>query len=237
MNLRMNPIAVILSLLLCFSTATYWSQISMSGRVIDRENGEPLAFVAVYQKDSHKGTHTDIDGKFSIVADAGSQVTFTYIGYETQTIAAASSEDITVTMSRKSVMLNEVVIRPGVNPAERIIRAAIENKKNNNPERDETFTYDSYNKLVFTADIDSAKYNDPTQYNSLDSANREMVDFFQKQHIFLMESVSKRKFMPPARSEETIVASRVSGLKNPEFALLGTQLQSFSFYGESVNIL
>ncbi|MEY3398977.1 MAG: hypothetical protein RL220_1571, partial [Bacteroidota bacterium] len=39
------------------------------------------------------------------------------------------------------------------------------------------------------------------------------------------------------RSEETIVASRVSGLKNPEFALLGTQLQSFSFYGESVNIL
>jgi hypothetical protein len=194
--------------------------------------------VAIAALESDRGTYSDIDGRFELTVMSNETVVFNYIGYETMRRTYSTSQtDLTIPMQRKSVVLGEVVIRPGVNPAERIIKNAIENKKLNDPEGEETFSYDSYNKLIFTAEIDTALYHDPVKYNSLDSSNKEMIDFFQEQHIFLMESASQRKFMPPNRSEETIVASRVSGLKNPDFALLGTQLQSFSFYGEMVNIL
>ncbi|MDZ4750159.1 MAG: DUF5686 family protein [Flavobacteriales bacterium] len=214
------------------------AQIKVSGRAVDSETGEPLAFVAIAAEVSDRGTYSDIDGRFEVVVDAQESVVFNYIGYETYRRSFdIEISDVIIGLKRKSYVLNEVVIRPGVNPAERIIKKAIDNKNLNDPEGEESFSYDSYNKLIFTAELDTAKYNDPIEYNSLDSSNREMVDFLKAQHIFMMESASKRKFMPPNRSEETIIATRVSGLKNPEFALLGTQLQSFSFYGETVNIL
>jgi hypothetical protein len=215
-----------------------FSQLTVEGRIVDSETGESLAFVAIAALESDKGTYSDIDGKFSLTIPGKETLVFNYIGYETMRREFSTSQsELTIAMKRKSVLLNEVVIRPGVNPAERIIKLAIKNKDKNDPEGEETFSYDSYNKLIFTAELDTAMYNDPVKYNSLDSTNKEMVDFLKEQHIFLMESASQRKFMPPNRSEETIVASRVSGLKSPDFALLGTQLQSFSFYGEMVNIL
>jgi len=100
-----------------------------------------------------------------------------------------------------------------------------------------TFTYDSYNKLVFGMTLDTAILADTAKRAAMDTTKQQVYNFFEQQHIFLMESVTKRKFYPPDRSEETIIANRVSGLTSTDFFLLGTQLQSFSFYGETVDLL
>ena len=64
----------------------------------------------------------------------------------------------------------------------------------------------------------------------------EADQFFNKQHLFLMESVSERKFLYPGNNKEKVLASRISGLKDPLFILLATQIQSFSFYNEIIKI-
>jgi hypothetical protein len=210
---------------------------SIKGRVTDAITESPLPFVAVVITNTNQGVYTDIDGYFELPAlQEGTQVTFSFVGYESLQKGWEGAQPWAVKLAPKPFQLAEVVVLAGENPAERIIRKAIENKDQNHPEKGNSFTYDSYNKLVFTMLLDSSIASDPVKYNSLDSSSQEVVDFTKEQHLFLIESVSKRKFLPPGKSEETIVASRVSGLSNPQFSLLATQLQSFSFYGESVNI-
>ncbi|NNE55837.1 MAG: hypothetical protein HKN32_07450, partial [Flavobacteriales bacterium] len=62
------------------------------------------------------------------------------------------------------------------------------------------------------------------------------MKFVDSQHIMMMESVTEKKFKPPASSEEKILANRFSGFKNPQFALLASQLQSFSLYDELLTV-
>ncbi len=69
-----------------------------------------------------------------------------------------------------------------------------------------------------------------------DSGGIEMREFLEKQHLFLMESVSQRAYMGPGRNNERVIASRVSGFSDPSFTLLATQIQSFSFYEDFISI-
>ncbi len=60
---------------------------------------------------------------------------------------------------------------------------------------------------------------------------------FDRQNLFLMESVTRRLFRKPDLSRETVIATRTSGLQDPLFILLATQIQSFSFYKEVIKIV
>jgi len=227
-----------LSLLASFSILESTAQHSLSGKVMDSKSLSPLAFVTVIANDSRNGTYTDIDGNFKIESTLPlKKLAFSYVGYKSMNLNVSGENVISVYMDVAVVEIGIATVLSGENPAERIIRRAIENKKDNNPERGLGFSYDSYNKLVFTADVDSALISSPEKIAELDSSDQDAIDFLSKQHIFLMESVSERKFLPLSNSVENVKASRVSGLKNPDFALLGTQLQSFSFYSEQINVL
>jgi hypothetical protein len=77
----------------------------------------------------------------------------------------------------------------------------------------------------------------PPASESADSGKTGIRELLEEQHIFLMESVSKRDYLRPGRNNERVVASRVSGFQDPSFSLLATQLQSFSFYGDFISLL
>lgn len=212
------------------------AQITVSGRTIDSKTGESLAFVAVFAKGTQNGSYSDIDGYFSLDNVAlGSVVVFHYVGYEPLEVLWSDVGAKTVRLVSIQKTLAEVIIKPGENPAERIINRAIENRDKNNPERSFGFTYDSYNKLFFDLVADTATEG----WRRMQQDSEAIKDFEQieKMHLFLVETISQRKYLPPNNSEEKIIATRVSGLQNPDFALLGTQLQSFSFYGDYVEIL
>src|SRR5574344_1542100 len=70
----------------CSAVMAQSSGIQIQGTVLD-ENGETLIGVSVLDRESKKGTVTDLDGKFSlIIPDSKSQLEFTYVGYAKQTI-------------------------------------------------------------------------------------------------------------------------------------------------------
>ena len=211
------------------------------GRVLHRDTREPLAFVTVAVEGTSLGTFSDIDGFFSLSsADTGAVITLSYLGFESLRYAVNEESSPVIYLAPRPITMREVVIVPGENPAEAIMRKVIRNRDSNNPEKSLAFTYESYNKLVLTGRLDSLvtmggrkAHRDTVPPDSLLKARQ----FLEDKHLFLMESVSNRRHLPPGRDEETVVASRVSGFRNPQFALLGTQLQSFSLYGETFSIL
>ncbi len=224
-------------LLCCFLYVQFLqAQFVVSGRVIDADTHEALAFVNVVSSSSSTGTSSDIDGRFSIrSAVPVTRLQLSYVGYESQILEVKEKQELLAKMKRKNFQLAEVKIFPGENPADRIIKKASANRSLNNPEKNTSFAYTSYNKFYVTADFKG----EGDTVNTLDTTRRTKTraqKFFDRQHLFLTETVSKRKFMHPDRNHEEVIASRTSGLKSPLFTALGTQMQSFSFYNNTIKL-
>jgi hypothetical protein len=225
------------AIVLFLSAGCLYAQNVLKGKVIDAQTKAPLAFVNIVVEGELKGTTTDIDGKFTIEHHQPiKQLHFSYVGYEKKTVNITNNNYLVVELKATAYQIKTFEVLPGENPAHKIIKKVVENRKKHHPEKSINFKYDSYNKFVVTANIDSALLNNPEKINELDTNDQEFIKFLDKHYIFLMESVTERKFMLPDKSYEKVIASRVSGLKNPTFSILATELQSFSFYDPLMNI-
>ncbi len=81
----------------------------ITGKVLDKENSEPLIGVSISIEGSTSGTITDIDGNYSIVAKEGDVLIFSYIGMLSQKATVGKNKNITVYLSPNSQVLDEVV--------------------------------------------------------------------------------------------------------------------------------
>ena len=79
----------------------------VTGTVEDAEG--PLIGASVIVKGTTRGTITDMDGQYSIEANVGEELEFSYVGYTTQTFTV-SGNTINVTMSEDTEVLSEVVV-------------------------------------------------------------------------------------------------------------------------------
>ncbi len=89
-----------------FSGYTFSQQIS--GTVQD-EQSNPIPGVTIVVEGSDNGTTSDFDGNFSIDANTGDILTFSFIGFETITVPA-SSDQMLIVMNTEDTILDEVVI-------------------------------------------------------------------------------------------------------------------------------
>ena len=243
--------------LLLLSVQLTFPQDYINGRIIDRQSGESLPFVNIVYNSRGYGIVSNIDGKFSLTVTPEVEfLKFSYLGYHsllTDINFATSNPDLIIKLDPKSYDINEVTIKPGINPAHRIINKAIENRDLNNPEKMKSFSYRSYNKMYFTVQPDTMDHPGREEWSdsmaiqtniniktedttALDSSLAATMDFLENQYLFLMEFVSEREFLFPDKNKEVVTASRVSGLKDPSFTLLATQIQSFAFYNELIMI-
>ncbi|MFO8055464.1 MAG: DUF5686 family protein [Bacteroidales bacterium] len=209
-------------------------QTTIEGRVSDAGTGEPLAFANISAPGLNKGTTTDIDGNFSITFKKPvDSFLVTYVGYKRKVVyAQKEKQHYNITLKATEFDLSEVTITPGKNPAHRIIVKAIENRDTNNPESEGAFVLKTYNKLIAKPDKDFMRRDK----SIADSVKQNIREQFSDKHLFIMESVSQRFFKAPDRVKEKILHTQVSGLQNPFFFMLATQLQSFTFYDDLINI-
>jgi len=236
---------------------------SISGKVVNSQNGNPLAFVNILFDQSGRGVSCDIDGQFEINNLKGIEsLRFTYVGFHDTIIAVKSIQGkfLKLKMRPQSYQLSEVKILPGENPAHRIIKLCVKNRKYNNPEKLTSFSYKAYHKMIFTAASTAEHQADSvvkggnslsiapapsgkmmmdtcTNPPEVDSTEEWDENIFQSQHLFMMESVTERKYKRPDKNYEKVIGTRVSGLKDPFFAMVATQFQSFSFYEPTINLL
>ena len=215
------------------------AQSTLDGVIIDSKTRKAIPFTTVIPDDRvTEGCTADLDGKFELkLSQPTKTLRLSCVGYETQRIDVKSlSDPIVIRLKPRGVDLAEVVIMPGENPAHRIVKRAISNRKLNNPEKACNFQYKSYSKFIVTLALDTAIENHPEKLADLDTNRRSMYSFAERQHLFLMESVTERQHMPPSRDHEKVLASRVSGFQAPGFAALATQFQSFTAYDDEIRL-
>ncbi len=88
---------LLLAGLMLVCSAFRLSAITVKGTVTD-ENKKPLSGVSVAVDKVKKGTFTDTKGNYSIEADKGAAITFTYLGCETQTLKVPDNGILNVVM-------------------------------------------------------------------------------------------------------------------------------------------
>ena len=194
---------------------------TFSGMVIDAQTKEPLPFVNVMLRGTTTGTTTDFDGNFSIKTDKkGDSLIVSYIGYKRAAKAVPSTNGaggMLFVLESNTTDLPEVVIRPGENPAHRIIRAMIKNKPNNDRERLDYYSYEAYNKIEFDVNninkkMQNSRLMKPFKFifDGIDSSNAAEKPSLP---LFLSESISDVYYRKnPRVNKEVIKASRVAGV-------------------------
>ncbi|TAL60024.1 MAG: hypothetical protein EPN88_16490, partial [Bacteroidetes bacterium] len=86
-----------------------FSQQSVKGKITDDKN-IPVAGASVQVKNTLRGTFSDIDGAFVIVASSNDTLVFSMLGMATQKIPVAGKTIIDVKLLEESTELGEVVV-------------------------------------------------------------------------------------------------------------------------------
>lgn len=83
---------------------------TITGRVVSASDNEPLIGVSVQLLGTQRGAVTDLDGHYSIDANEGETLTFSYIGFVTQQIKVGAQHVINVTLNEDNQSLEDVVV-------------------------------------------------------------------------------------------------------------------------------
>lgn len=124
----------------------------LSGKVTDAEDGEPIPFAPVFFKNGADGTTTDADGNFLIQVERlpDDSIKIQVIGYDVKTLRIDRSNRkavYNIQLTRSDTYLEEVVVKPGEDPAITLMREVIRNKPRNNPDKLDNYRYEAYNKI------------------------------------------------------------------------------------------
>lgn len=85
--------------------------MTVSGTVLGRSDGEPLIGASVTVEGSTVGVSTDIDGHFVIGAPVGAKIHVSYIGYTPSVFTVSESNpEVTVYLDEDSKVLDDVVV-------------------------------------------------------------------------------------------------------------------------------
>jgi len=110
-NIRI-PFRMFVLLLGLFLSVGAFAQIDVRGHVKDAQ-GEPIIGATVRVASTQTATVTDFDGNFTLKANQGADINISYVGYQTQTVKAAPSVEVTL-QEDATVLENVVVIGYGV---------------------------------------------------------------------------------------------------------------------------
>ncbi|MBP6023861.1 TonB-dependent receptor [Ferruginibacter sp.] len=83
--------------------------IEIKGKITD-DTGRPLPGVSVVVRGTTKGTSTNANGEFSIDANAGEVLEFSFVGYKKQSITVGNNTVLNIKMEIEVIVGNEIVV-------------------------------------------------------------------------------------------------------------------------------
>jgi hypothetical protein len=219
---------------LCFFFIALGSFAQIKGNVTDT-HGKPLSFVSVYLENTLTGTTTNDNGDYDLaVSKTGKYVVvFQYLGYKTVKKTANIQRfpfTLNITLEEEKVVLDEVTISTAENPANAIIRSAIDAKDKN------TDLFSEYTAKFYSRGLFRVK-NAPEKIlgQSLGDLGGGL-DSTRSGIIYLSETVSEIAFQKrPRNFKEKIIASKVSGSDNG-ISFNRAEEANFNFYNNVVDV-
>jgi hypothetical protein len=221
-----------LIILLLFLKITYSQIFIITGKVTDSETGEPLPYVNIKVLNTTLGTAANINGEYEIKIKSGDyNLIASYIGYYSEKTEVSLDRDLNVNfqLRQTDVLLPEVVILPGENPALEIIRKAIEKKHQRN-EKLNSYEFEAFTKgLIRTTDEISAKGR--TVSAGVDTDD-DSVDL---KITGILENKSIGHFKKPDQFKEIILARKQSANFPPTINIVTGGRLIQNFYEDDVN--
>ncbi|MFD1873786.1 DUF5686 and carboxypeptidase-like regulatory domain-containing protein [Hymenobacter bucti] len=226
-------------------------RILVTGQVVEAQSGEPVPFASIFVPKTTAGITADLEGKFKIsLTSSPDSLAASALGFTTQRKRLSNLPEQTILFRLKKgggVALGEVVIRPGENPAFRILREVQRHKKANERNALTAAEFESYNRIeVSMADIPKAMANRKVVKDIRALAVRRgaaaAADPDAPLPLFASEVGSKvyQKY-GPLRRREDILHKQMRGAGPREGSvlsqMLGSNFQNFDFYPNWQNIL
>jgi len=116
---------LLIQFLLMIGAFAYAQKTTIHGKIVD-SNGLELPGVNVIIKGSSNGSVTDASGQFSINAEKGDILTFSYVGYDPGQVTIKNQTQIMLTLRESSQAIREVVVTAlGIEKKESTIGYAI----------------------------------------------------------------------------------------------------------------
>lgn len=106
---RISILFVLFVLLNVFTVTVYAQATQITGTITDEE-GVPLPGATVLVKGTTNGAQSDFDGNYSIEANTGDTLVFSYIGFTAQEVVVSNQTTIDVMLAQSTAMLDEVVV-------------------------------------------------------------------------------------------------------------------------------
>lgn len=215
------------------------------GIVSDGQTGDTLPFVSVYFKNTQIGTTTGFDGRFSLESrKATDTIVASYIGYNTSYIPIQRDrfQTLDIRLQPERYELSGVVIRPGENPAEVLLRKIIDHKPQNDPDKVEAFHCQAYTKMQFDVNnlrdkFTNRKILEPFKFvfNQMDTS---IVNGKVYLPVMISEAFSDLYFRKtPRERKEIIKASQISGVENSTMSqFIGNMAQDIKVYDNFVSL-
>lgn len=117
LNLAFCLLAILLSLPFSLEGKTTLNEVAItnspptvSGTITSAEDGLPLPGVTILVKGTERGTITDLDGNYSIDAEEGEVLVFSYISFKTQEVTVGATTAIDISMKTDVAQLDQVVV-------------------------------------------------------------------------------------------------------------------------------
>ncbi|HYD22984.1 MAG TPA: DUF5686 family protein, partial [Flavipsychrobacter sp.] len=204
----------------------HFTGYEISGKVTDADDGQPVPFAPVFFKDGSTGTTTDVDGKYFIQVESlpDDSLKIQVIGYDAKTIRVDRNRRKAVhniQLHRSATYLEEVVIKPGEDPAIVLMREVIRAKPYNNPDKLANYRYEAYNKIQ----IDLLNFKRKT-FEKLPVPYLKQLGFifdnmdstsYDKPYLplYLTEAISDNYYQSePRKNKEYIRATQIKVLNN-----------------------
>ncbi|MBA3663485.1 MAG: carboxypeptidase-like regulatory domain-containing protein [Bacteroidetes bacterium] len=223
-------------LLIVISSLDLCCQV-LKGKIIDAGNRQPVSFAVIAIGNSNNGTTADLDGNFSLTPGDEKTISIHVIGYLKKTIAVSELNLGIINIIKLQpgeISLQEIVVRPKENPAIPIIKKVIDNKPENDIANLKHYLCKTYAKTYFTL---SDRNGEEDFYNADSVKFKKSKDMLEKTYLFFMESVTEKKYTYKGNMQEKVLSSRVSGFKSAPFSSFASQLQSFTFYGDNIELM
>lgn len=97
-------------LLISLMAQVFAQQVTITGRITSEEDGTPLPGVSVRIKGTNTGIATDPEGRYSIKANPGQVLVFSFIGSTPKEVTVGTERVVNVQLKQDSKVLSEVAV-------------------------------------------------------------------------------------------------------------------------------
>jgi hypothetical protein len=215
--------------LLIIPVSLYSQQFSITGKITDEE-GNALPYANLRIEGAMKGASANKEGIYFLKLEKGKyNFIVSFIGYKSDTAFVDLNKDTTVNfkLNRTSVVLEQVTVLPGENPAEVLMAKAIDYKKVRNSKLNE-YEYHAFTKILIKTNQEIEATDKSLEISTDNDSDDVKI-------TGIIENESKGYFRKPDDFKEIILARKQTANTPADINIITGGRLLKDFYEEEID--